>query len=682
LAWLFTDVQKSNPIARLLTSRFVGSGEAEPHDTDQKSHLIVYRVNVYAAACMRRIARDVAAAPLLAQKRVRKDGAWQWETQTQGELYDMLQRGNDQEPFDELVERMMLGLLATGNGYWVKARNAKEFYYVKPDIVQVNAAVTGEKVGYTVTDKGFTEKFDIDELIHWRLVNPDGEFYGLPPAETIKETILTKISLNKHVKAFFKFAGLLGTIITSPEDLSEEDIALLHKEINRMYTGEEDAMKTAIMSNGAVASRLSHPLKDFIPDVIDQLVRREVLTAYDMPPILIGHLDGASYANANVQIGLYGNGVLEGMFTVFERALNHQHVKKVFGPDSRVRVDRSEVKALQEDENEKSTRVVAYYRGGVTTLNEAREAAGYDPTEDGGDEFYSQPVPTFSIGNDNGDGSSSGKSHKPSTQTSEDDPNRAFYQRFEKRLTKHEKKLIDKLKSYFAGQLERVIGNLKEVTSAGKMMSAIGLCLTKGSDPNDPDGIFNIELENAILASEISEIIRESVEQGGLEALEELGLDFAFDVKNPEVQNAIEKFVNRIKKINTATYTDIKRLLKDSYDAGDSIEVIAQKLTEKYDFFSKTRARVIARTEMTGVVNNGSFLAAGQVGATHKEWVSTFDANTRDAHVYANGEKVPIKQPFIKTGEAMMFPGDPAGSGYNTINCRCAINYYFEGDST
>jgi hypothetical protein len=36
---------------------------------------------------------------------------------------------------------------------------------------------------------------------------------------------------------------------------------------------------------------------------------------------------------------------------------------------------------------------------------------------------------------------------------------------------------------------------------------------------------------------------------------------------------------------------------------------------------------------------------------------------------------VPIDEPFIVSGEELMYPGDPSGSAGNVINCRCAIGY-------
>ena len=68
-----------------------------------------------------------------------------------------------------------------------------------------------------------------------------------------------------------------------------------------------------------------------------------------------------------------------------------------------------------------------------------------------------------------------------------------------------------------------------------------------------------------------------------------------------------------------------------------------------------------------------------------KEWLSTKDDRTRgqkesdefdhfsDYPDGPNGEVVGIDEQFIGTGEPLMYPGDPAGSLGNFINCRCTI---------
>jgi len=42
---------------------------------------------------------------------------------------------------------------------------------------------------------------------------------------------------------------------------------------------------------------------------------------------------------------------------------------------------------------------------------------------------------------------------------------------------------------------------------------------------------------------------------------------------------------------------------------------------------------------------------------------------------HTNVASVPINEPFIVSGEELMYPGDPNASAGNYIRCRCAMTY-------
>jgi len=65
-----------------------------------------------------------------------------------------------------------------------------------------------------------------------------------------------------------------------------------------------------------------------------------------------------------------------------------------------------------------------------------------------------------------------------------------------------------------------------------------------------------------------------------------------------------------------------------------------------------------------------------------REWVSSSDDRTRDTpdadHVAADGQVVGMREPFIVSGEELMFPGDPSGSASNTVMCRCGLIFLYD----
>lgn len=91
------------------------------------------------------------------------------------------------------------------------------------------------------------------------------------------------------------------------------------------------------------------------------------------------------------------------------------------------------------------------------------------------------------------------------------------------------------------------------------------------------------------------------------------------------------------------------------------------------------RAETVVRTEMTRIYNlaNNSQQqqAAEVIPGLLKRWIATPRGNTRashlEAHMIYSDNPIPVDEPFIVGGEPLMYPGDPAGSAAETINCRC-----------
>ncbi len=109
----------------------------------------------------------------------------------------------------------------------------------------------------------------------------------------------------------------------------------------------------------------------------------------------------------------------------------------------------------------------------------------------------------------------------------------------------------------------------------------------------------------------------------------------------------------------------------------DEVDVaeIAQLIEDATDVDSdsaRARARTIARTEMHAAMNFAQVESAKATGLQLvKTWTANLDGRTRESHAEADGQTVPLDQPFVVDGESIDRPGD--GSPENSINCRCTV---------
>jgi len=128
--------------------------------------------------------------------------------------------------------------------------------------------------------------------------------------------------------------------------------------------------------------------------------------------------------------------------------------------------------------------------------------------------------------------------------------------------------------------------------------------------------------------------------------------------------------------INSYTRAKVRKVLRDTVTAGKSIPDTVKQLRNDMPSFSRSRANSIARTELIGALNYGSYCGAATTGvALDKFWISTSDGRTRVTHLAASGQTVDLNSGFIVGGEQCRFPGDPALSASNRIRCRCCIGF-------
>ena len=124
---------------------------------------------------------------------------------------------------------------------------------------------------------------------------------------------------------------------------------------------------------------------------------------------------------------------------------------------------------------------------------------------------------------------------------------------------------------------------------------------------------------------------------------------------------------NSVVRISNTTRDWLRRQASDGMEAGDTIPELRDRLIT--DGISRTRANVIARTEVITVLNAANQRAAeGSRLLMIKTWRTLRDKRVRHLHRDMEGEVQDLDTPFSNGG---MYPGDPELSAEQRIQCRC-----------
>lgn len=155
------------------------------------------------------------------------------------------------------------------------------------------------------------------------------------------------------------------------------------------------------------------------------------------------------------------------------------------------------------------------------------------------------------------------------------------------------------------------------------------------------------------------------------------------EVTSDTAERYLRNAMNRLTGIGDVLWDVTAEQLTEGMHAGESIEQLAARVVNSAQV-ALPRAEVIARTEVNGAANAGSYeyaqLAQDAGLKLTKEWLAVLDTRTREDHREANGQVVELDQPFTVGGWPMKHPGDPDAPGGETINCRCDVAYDVEDD--
>ncbi|MBB3040122.1 hypothetical protein FHU29_004617 [Hoyosella altamirensis] len=140
---------------------------------------------------------------------------------------------------------------------------------------------------------------------------------------------------------------------------------------------------------------------------------------------------------------------------------------------------------------------------------------------------------------------------------------------------------------------------------------------------------------------------------------------------------------NRMVNTPDTVYKAISTHVAEALRLGESIPQMRDRIATELDVTNveqwPRRATVVARTESGGAMNSATRQAAilqSDITGTllDQVWIATPGSDrTRETHLEAHGQRVPLGEHFIVGGYELAAPGDPDGPAEEVIQCRCTL---------
>ena len=341
-------------------------------------------------ACVSLIASDMAKLPINPIGYLKAGDVW--TKRRDADLEKLLARPNAYQNRIQFVESWILSKLSTGNAYILLERTGGKvtgMHVLNPQLVTPAVTPSGAVYYQLSSDNlsGLEESITVpaSEMIHDRFNCLFHPLIGMSPIWACAAAASQGLIIQKQQTKFFGEGALAVGILTTPDDIGEDEAARLKKQWEENYMGSGATGKIAVLGNGLKFERMSMTAID--SQIVEQLkwTVEVVCMAFKVPPYMIGFGSPPAYGNIQAANQQYYSQCLQILIEGLELCLD-QGLKL---PDNEgVELD---VDMLLRMDSKTHMEVQTMGTGaGILKLDEARKSIGRAPMKGGDSAFLQQ----------------------------------------------------------------------------------------------------------------------------------------------------------------------------------------------------------------------------------------------------------------------------------------------------
>jgi len=678
-----------------------------------------YSANSWVYACVRKLSAAAASIPWYVEKRGPKGD---WARQDGHPIEVLLRSPNAHMSGQDLFETLSTQLNLAGNSVWylnLVRGSPLEIWPMPPDRVAPVPSKDNWIDHYEYRAEGVEKPipYDPQQIMHFMYINPDDPYWGIAPLHAAAKVVDSDVEAVKWNKIALQNRAITDGVFSFTDPLTEDQYDEARRQVREQYQGAQNAHTPWVLGGGGKWNPMARtPVEmDFIEG--RRMNREEIAAVFQVPPVLIGILDHASYANYEQAEKSFWQDTMVSHLRDISAALNLGLVPffdpkaalrargQLVEPDLRIRPDFSQVAVLQDDLNGLVTTAKILYDMGVPfdQINQRLEL-GFESFE-GSDEPWRPATylpngqlptsaqvavaasvpPAKRIGG-------AAQTKALNLQTTEQ--KKAHWESFEAQREGWYGAMAEKVKARFAGEHAVVSKAIKSASSpTDAIMSAQSAVTSQRSDWGKL-----LAQVYAVVAQDFGESTERQLKSDtgpsqrkdnqptdGTAGTPTTGEVVAYDVFNQAIQDWISnQAATKVTQITDTTRKQLRDELAKGVQVGESIPQLMARIDQLYlKDIIPNRSETIARTEVIAASNLGSVTAAKATGLTglKKIWLATMDNRTREAHALADGQEVTMADSFVVGGEKLEFPGDisEGATADEIINCRCTVIYRRDG---
>ncbi len=352
-----------------------------------------YALNSAVAACLTALQRTYAEAPL---RVYREQANNQREPITPHPAIELLDSPNPGMTGALLMAYVQYCKAVYGNAYVrkVRAGNAvtgevAQLWPISPAVCwPIRERGSSNFIDYYRYDPGDgkLEKIPPADMIHFRVGLDDrNHMVGMSPLRQLLREVDTDVQTTAMSDRLVRNNGVPGLVVTVPVeagDIGAENAAVIKQKLTDTFSGEGQGT-TAVLTGGATANAYGFNPQQLDLPALHRLPEARIAAVLGVPAIIAGlgaGLDRATYANFKEAREMFVESTIIPTYAEDDATLT-RHLLSEFDdrPGIFIAHDITDMRALQEDENAKYTRLsLATGKKPWLTQNEARTDTGYD----------------------------------------------------------------------------------------------------------------------------------------------------------------------------------------------------------------------------------------------------------------------------------------------------------------
>lgn len=601
------------------------------------------------------------------------------------ELPEYIKRPNKFQSWKRFIEGHFGYLELTGESYWEKVIDDSGYlqgFYSIPSQYMLPIKDKKEFIsGYLMKVNRKELAFKADEVVSFRYFNPEDQYHGTSPINSLRFLASTDIHSEMYNYYFFQNDSTPKGHYETDETLPDKQYRRLKHELIQKQKGTKKAHSTVILEGGLkyVKDQINPKDMEFLKQ--REFAREVVCGVFGVPPGMIGVMRYANYANLDAQERIFWLKTIIPKMIDFEDDLSYM-ISNEEQKEIVAKHNYTDIEALQPRFKEESESARGLYVDGLVTRNEARQIMNDRAnmtlsTNDPEGDTYREPIPKQTESNERIALNNFQQRDAKENDKSEFDQETEYWQRVVEKTEKHEPKFIKAIVNLFTRQEKLVNKN-------------IGLLFNP--DRSVETRQAEVELDWQIILNGIDDFVEwytKTCEPIYLEVAEDLGTDLlndiapgiAFNISDPRILEYIgDRMAEYSTTINEKTKADIRKALIEGFQDGEGEQLLKKRVKEYFEGVKDWRAKAIARTEVNSSGNKVRHLAARQamdegVPVSKKKWIHSRDASVRETHVQQGSLGwVGFDYLFTPGGDSMEAPGQGSEAKEN-INCRCNCVY-------